>query len=676
MKLSQMTVRTKLLVMLLAPLLGLLYFAQVDLRTNLSKNNSLIKLEQLAHLGTKLSALVHEVQKERGMTAGFLGSKGKKFAVKLPEQRTQTDEKLSQLKSFLNNFNEQDYGEQLENRLNQGLNLLQQLSDKRQAVTSLNLPVKDALGYYTSINTNLLNVVGLLPGLSDDGEISTQTASYISFLQGKERAGIERAVLTNTFAANQFGQGMYKKFIQLVTAQDTYLNLFQTFASTAMLDSYKQKMSDPQIAEVVRMRAVANDNQAAGNFGIDSAYWFKTITGKINLLKALEDELSAELISKAQTLKEQSTNALYISSLVTVIAFVLAIVMGWWTIRNIMSTLGGEPDELRNVAQTIASGDLTLQLDNTSNPEALYGAMCIMQERLKNIVSEVKVAASNISQGSSELSNSVQDLSSGASEQAASVEETSSALEQMSANVNQNADNAKQTEKMAESSSVQAEQGGEAVAETVSAMKAIAEKIGIIEDIAYETKILALNAAIEAARAGEHGKGFAVVAAEVRKLAGNSELAANEISDLARSSVSVSEKAGALLKEMVPSIAKTADLVQEITASSEEQASGINEINGAMNQLDTVTQNNAALSEELASTAEQMNSQAMSLEEMMSFFTVDSRDSGGTFQMQGGRRDTHAPVRQPVKQNTVRKSSTPPPMDDFDDEIPEDFERF
>lgn len=151
----------------------------------------------------------------------------------------------------------------------------------------------------------------------------------------------------------------------------------------------------------------------------------------------------------------------------------------------------------------------------------------------------------------------------------------------------------------------------------------IAQKIVIIEDIAYETKILALNAAIEAARAGEQGKGFAVVAAEVRKLAGNSEMAANEISDLAKSSVSVSERAGNLLKEMLPTISKTADLVQEITAASDEQATGINEINGAMSQLDTVTQNNAALSEELASTAEEMNSQAIVLEDIMNFFNID-----------------------------------------------------
>jgi methyl-accepting chemotaxis protein len=158
-------------------------------------------------------------------------------------------------------------------------------------------------------------------------------------------------------------------------------------------------------------------------------------------------------------------------------------------------------------------------------------------------------------------------------------------------------------------------------------MKDIAMKITIIEDIAYQTNMLALNAAIEAARAGEHGKGFAVVAAEVRKLAERSQVAATEISQLTGVSVKVAEKAGGLLEKMVPDISRTAELVQEITAASEEQSAGVSQITSAMNQLDQVTQQNAAGSEELAATADEMRSQSQSLIEMMSFFRLDSKGS-------------------------------------------------
>jgi len=342
-----------------------------------------------------------------------------------------------------------------------------------------------------------------------------------------------------------------------------------------------------------------------------------------------------------------------------------------WNIRSILKQLGGEPDEAVLIATNISNGVLSLNKNN--NRTGLINNIQIMEGKLRNIVEEVKETASKVSQNSSELSSSVKDISSGASEQAASVEETSSSLEQMSANVNQNAENSKQTEKMAETVAEQAIEGGDAVKQTVKAMKNIAAKIGIIEDIAYQTNLLALNAAIEAARAGEQGKGFAVVAAEVRKLAGRSEEAAGEISDLAKNSVSVSEKAGNLLDEIVPSIQKTADLVQEITASSEEQASGINEINGAMTQLDTVTQNNASLSEELASTAEELNAQALTLEEMMGFFDLGE----GSHQIAKTRKNrrTTGNVSMPSRKAT-QVASRNVLSNESEEHISDDFERF
>jgi methyl-accepting chemotaxis protein len=167
------------------------------------------------------------------------------------------------------------------------------------------------------------------------------------------------------------------------------------------------------------------------------------------------------------------------------------------------------------------------------------------------------------------------------------------------------------------------EESGQAVRETVTAMKSIAEKVSIIEEIAYQTNLLALNAAIEAARAGDHGKGFAVVAAEVRKLAERSQSAAREISALASSSVRTAERSGSLLSELVPAIRKTADLVQEVAAASREQASGISQVNKAIGHMDQVTQRNAAAGEQLASTAEEVASQAESLQQLISFFKVN-----------------------------------------------------
>jgi methyl-accepting chemotaxis protein len=196
----------------------------------------------------------------------------------------------------------------------------------------------------------------------------------------------------------------------------------------------------------------------------------------------------------------------------------------------------------------------------------------------------------------------------------------------MSANIKQNADNATQTEKIANKAASDAIEGGNAVSQTVAAMKQIANKISIIGEISRQTNLLALNAAIEAARAGEHGKGFAVVASEVRKLAERSQKAAAEITELSGTSVAVAEKAGGLLARILPDVQKTAELVQEITAASREQDTGTTQISKAIQQLNQVIQQNASASEQMAATSEELASQAGRLQSTIGFFKLSGAD--------------------------------------------------
>ncbi len=293
--------------------------------------------------------------------------------------------------------------------------------------------------------------------------------------------------------------------------------------------------------------------------------------------------------------------------------------------------------EAMDVLASISSGDLTRNIvgDYQGKFLELKNSVNDTVEKLSEIIGEVRGSADSLSSASEEISATAQSMAQSASEQAASVEQTSASMEEMSASIAQNTENAKVTDGMAGKANKEASEGGRAVKDTVAAMKTIAEKIGIVDSIAYQTNLLALNAAIEAARAGEHGKGFAVVAAEVRKLAERSQIAAQEISEVAKNSVALAERAGNLLDEIVPSIAKTSDLVQEIAAASEEQSIGSEQINSAMSQMSQLTQQNASASEELAATAEEMSGQAEQLQELMGFFTVQSKRTGRAVAMPG-----------------------------------------
>ena len=261
-------------------------------------------------------------------------------------------------------------------------------------------------------------------------------------------------------------------------------------------------------------------------------------------------------------------------------------------IKNNLNVLIAAMDKVTNVAQQIASGNLLVEISQRSEHDELMKALAAMLKKLSSVVVEVKSAVDTVATGSAQGNAAAEQLSQGATEQSASVQEVSSSMEEMSANIKQNAENASETEKIALKAASDAREGGSAVAQTVEAMKQIANKTSIIGEIARQTDLLALNAAIEAARAGEHGKGFAVVAAEVRKLAERSQKAAGEISELSGTSVQVAERAGQLLAKIQPDVQRTADLVQEISAACREQDTGASQINKALQQLDSVIQQN------------------------------------------------------------------------------------
>ncbi len=618
--------RTKLIVIAVIPLVAMLYFSLTTLQEAQQQKREMVRLGEVSQLAALLGEMVHNTQKERGASAGYLGSKGKKFSDILIRQHKETDSRIERLSAFLNRFDKSAYGAKLETSLNKVLGGLKQLLEIRKGTVELSLQAKKVVGYYTALNADAIGTIEQIPALLSHPELLNRMAAYESYLLSKERAGIERAVLSNTFSRDAFGEGFYRKFIELVNGQKNFMHMFMAFVSDAEREVYQRQMQHESIQQVAQMRQVALDRAMEGNFGVDSVVWFKAATARINQLKKVEDHLAENIAMRAEVLQREASHTIWVVGTITALATLFTLLFSWGVIHTILRQLGGEPDELVAVAHKIAVGDLSVSMEvnhsRRNNEVSLYAAMANMVDVLRQIISEIMQVSQHVASGAHQLSSNSEQMSQGANEQASSSEEVSSSMEQMTANIKQNADNAQQTEQIATKSASNAKRSGEAVNQAMDAMGTIADKIEVIQEIARQTDLLALNAAIEAARAGEHGRGFAVVASEVRKLAERSQASATEINELSRSSMEVAERASGMLDQLLPDIQSTAELVQEINAGSFEQTQGAEQINKAIQQLDQVTQQNASAAEQTREASTSMNDQAEQLQASVSFFTL------------------------------------------------------
>ncbi len=332
-------------------------------------------------------------------------------------------------------------------------------------------------------------------------------------------------------------------------------------------------------------------------------------------LAAREYKASEE---KAQTIRQAQL-------LVMAVIIFLLVLTGVLLTRSIT----GPAAEVTELVEDVSRGDLTRNVATRGTDEMgrMMAAIARMTHTLRQTLHQVQESALVVTGSSSQISASSQGLNENSNEQAANVERIAASLEEMGTITQQNTASARETNAIAQAAAQKAEEGGTSVSETVQAMREIAQKISLIEDIAYQTNILALNAAIEAARAGSQGRGFAVVADEVRKLAEKSQAAASDISGVATGSVAVAERAGQLITEIVPAIRKSAQLFQEIAVASEQQNEGVVAINRSMEHLNRIAQQNSAASDQLASTAQLLQSHATGLKEALGFFAVGRVDS-------------------------------------------------
>lgn len=660
--LNRLSIRAKLMLLIIPPLLALI-FAEIRLLSDMKgRIDSFDHIDVLVHIAQLNSNLAHELQKERGMSAGYLGSDGTAFKNAITKQRSLVDERRAEWKAYLGAHSIDEYpGVAREIKATQ--DRLTSLKSVRRAVTEQDIELSEALSFYTKTISHLLSVPAKAAHYSEDAGITRELAAYHAFLQGKERAGIERAVLSNAFGADQFSGGLFTRFIRLVAEQDSHFREFSALASRNGGAFWQSFLDSKEVSNVDRYREIAEQNARLGGFSVAAPEWFAASTARINLLKKLEDQLSDELITDAAAGASIARGEFYFMVSIAVVVVSVGIIL-MITLTDILTK------QVRELVQGLrrVSGDLELTIPATVYSNDELGAAAhdfnLMQNQVADMIRAIERTSQQLSLIASQNHATISLSTKGMQQQqdennlvATAINQLEIAAKEIAVNIqnmSQQTDTA--DEKIGKSVGVVQESVGkiasldetmtrvaEVIRELHGRSESIGSVLGVIKAIAEQTNLLALNAAIEAARAGEQGRGFAVVADEVRSLAQRTQESTHEIEqivgqfqsqaqdafkavegskDMVTGAVNLSSILNEELAFIRDAVRDIRDMTDQIAAAAEEQVQTNAEVSGSTANIFNIARHTAATGNFMRKTAEEQRVLAATLREQAEHFKI------------------------------------------------------